>query len=133
MHRARLEQARLDVHAFFDRLRSQVQAERDQVQTAAGELADRQSAFRRDRNELEAWFAAREGELADRLSHSAVDALQGRVAELQQERTALEARFLNERLDAERMIRELIEQLSASSLAVVDPAGPASPAIRGAA
>ncbi len=111
--RARLEQSRGDVQAFFDRLRSQINADRDKVEEAANEIADRQQQFRRDRTELEQWFAIREEELSSRTVDSVVDDQKESIQSLQSQIAELQNRWQRERLEAEHAIRDLLEQLTA--------------------
>lgn len=110
--RARLEQARSDVQAFFDRLRMQVHADRDKVEEAANEITERQQQFRRDRAELEQWFASREEELSARTADSVVEDQRESIQMLQVQIVELQNRWQRERLEAEHTIRELLEQLT---------------------
>ncbi len=114
--RARLEQARGDVQSFFERLRGQVAVERDKVELTAIDVADRQQQFRNDRAELEQWFAAREAELAARVSGSVVDDQQQVIETLQKELAALQERWKNDRREAEKSIRSLLDQLTVRDL-----------------
>ncbi len=119
--RARLEQARNDVASFFERLRLQVNADRDKVETAAADVAERQQQFRRDRAELEQWFAEREAELSARNRESIIDEQQATIAALQVEVEELRNRWQKERVEAERTIRNLLEQLTAKEIKGTDP------------
>lgn len=110
--RARLEQARGDVQSFFERLRSQVMAERDKVELTAVDVAERQQQFRQDRAELEQWFAAREEQLSARVAGSVVDDQHQIIETLQSELATLQGRWKNDRCEAERTIRELLDQLT---------------------
>ncbi len=120
--RARLEQARGDVQSFFERLRSQINADRDKVETAAQDIAERQQQFRRDRSELENWFATREEELSARAAGSVVDDQQESIQALQTQIAELQARWQRERLEAEHTIRDLLEQLTAKEVRSMEPA-----------
>ncbi len=111
--RARLEQARGDVQAFFERMRMQVNADRDKVEVAAAEVTERQQQFRRDRAELEQWFATREEELSSRSVDSVVDDQQQSIQTLQAQIVQMQNRWQKERVEAERAIRDLLEQLTA--------------------
>jgi hypothetical protein len=110
--RARLEQARGDVQSFFERLRSQVAAERDKVESSAVDVAERQQQFRHDRTELEQWFSAREEQLSARVAGSVVDDQHQVIQSLQLELAALQGRWKNDRCEAERTIRDLLDQLT---------------------
>jgi len=110
--RACLEQARGDVQSFFERLRSQVTAERDKVELTAADVAERQQQFRNDRVELEQWFIAREEELSARVAGSVVDEQQQVIAKIQHELATLQDRWKNDRSKAERTIRDLLDQLT---------------------
>ena len=114
--RARLEQARHDVAAYFERQRMQLFAERDKVEAAAGELADRQQQFRRDRSDLEQYFASREEELAARSGATVVDQLQTQLELLRIKMERSQEAWQSERLEAERTIRSLIDQLTAREI-----------------
>jgi chromosome segregation ATPase len=111
--RARLEQARGDVQAFFERLKMQINADRDKVEEAASEINERQQQFRRDRAELEQWFATREEELSARTVDSVVDEQRENIVTLQSQIAELQNRWQRERLEAEHAIRDLLEQLTA--------------------
>ena len=110
--RARLEQARGDVQSFFERLRSQVTAERDKVELTAVDVAERQQQFRQDRAELEQWFATREAQLSARVDGSVVDEQHQMIETLKHELAALQGRWKNDRCEAERTIRDLLDQLT---------------------
>ncbi|MFN9970354.1 MAG: hypothetical protein ACK58T_10690, partial [Phycisphaerae bacterium] len=112
-NQARLEQAQNDVHSWFDRLRSQLNAERDRLESAAAEISERQAQFRNDRAELEQWFTERESALQARFSSAVVDELRA-IAEAQKQQIAeLQERSLADRREAERGLRELQDQLAA--------------------
>ena len=110
--RARLEQARGDVQSFFERLHSQVAAERDKVELTAVDLAARQQQFRNDRSELEQWFAKREGELSARVAGSVVDDQHQMIDTMQNELATLQSRWKNDRCEAEKTIRDLLDKLT---------------------
>jgi hypothetical protein len=110
--RACLEQARGDVQSFFERLRSQVHAERDKVELTAIDIAERQQQFRNDRAELEQWFITREEELSARVAGSVVDEQQQIIATIQTELATLQDRWKHDRCEAERTIRDLLDQLT---------------------
>ena len=110
--RARLEQARGDVQAFFDRLRMQINADRDKVEEAASDVAERQQQFRRDRAELEQWFAAREEQHSSRTTDSVVQDQAGTIQMLQTQIVELQNRWHKERLEAEHAIRDLLSQIT---------------------
>lgn len=110
--RARLEQARGDVQAFFDRLRMQINADRDKVEEAASDVAERQQQFRRDRAELEQWFAAREEQHSSRTTDSVVQDQAATIQMLQSQITELQNRWHKERLEAEHAIRDLLSQIT---------------------
>jgi chromosome segregation ATPase len=120
MVRARLEQVRGDVQSFFEKLRSQVHADRDKIEAAAVDVSERQQQFRRDRVELEQWFAAREEELSVRLAGSIVDEQQATISSLLADITELQNRWQNERTEAERTIRNLLEQLTARDVKAME-------------
>ena len=110
--RARLEQARGDVQSFFERLHSQVAAERDKVELTAVDVAERQQQFRNDRAELESWFAKREEELSSRVAGSVVDEQQQLIETIQGELATLQDRWKRDRCAAEKTIRDLLDQLT---------------------
>jgi hypothetical protein len=110
--RARLEQARGDVQSFFERLHSQVAAERDKVELTAVDVAERQQQFRNDRAELEQWFAKREEELSSRVAGSVVDEQQQLIESIQGELATLQDRWKRDRCAAEKTIRDLLDQLT---------------------
>lgn len=117
--RARLEQARGDVQSWFERLRSQLNSERDKLETTSSEISDRQLQFRRDRAELEQWFASREADLQERSSGSVVGELQQTI-ELQQSQLAeFQERWRADRREAERSIRDLLDQLTGTDMTSV--------------
>ncbi|MGB0739212.1 MAG: hypothetical protein ACPGXX_04000, partial [Planctomycetaceae bacterium] len=109
--RARLEQARQDVHLHFERLRSQVFTERDKLDAAAEDLSERQRQFRQDRADLELYFRSRDEELNARCTDSAVDRQERRTNDLEQQLAELRERWQTERKEAERTIRTLLTQL----------------------
>lgn len=134
--RARLEQARHDVQSYFERLRLQVFAERDKVDTALAELAERQAEFRQDRAELEQYFASREEELGTRSDDGVLDQQLRMNTELRDQLATLQQRWQGERLEAERTIRELLDQLTQREINQLSspPTTPgATPGTRGAA
>ncbi|MGV2339798.1 MAG UNVERIFIED_CONTAM: hypothetical protein LVR18_39345 [Planctomycetaceae bacterium] len=102
--------------AYFERQRLQLFAERDKVEAAAGELADRQQQFRRDRSDLEQYFASREEELAARSGATVVDQLQTQLELLRIKMERSQEAWQSERLEAERTIRSLIDQLTAREI-----------------
>ncbi len=110
--RARLEQARGDVQSFFERLHSQVAADRDKVELTAVDVAERQQQFRNDRAELELWFAKREEELSSRVAGSVVDEQQQLIESIQGELATLQDRWKRDRCAAEKTIRDLLDQLT---------------------
>jgi len=118
--RARLEQAKGDVQSFFERLRAQINADRDKVEAAANDIAERQQQFRRDRTELEQWFASKEEELQLRAAGSVVDEQQQTIQTLQVQMNHLQDRWQRERLEAENTIRDLLTQLTARELGDMD-------------
>jgi predicted nucleic acid-binding Zn-ribbon protein len=113
---ARLEQTRNDVHSFFERLRLQLNTERDKIETTAAEVTERQAQFRRDRAELEQWFIDREAALNARISTSVVDELQTTVESQRQQLLDLQQRWQSDQREAERGIRELLDQLTEQQL-----------------
>lgn len=121
--RARLEQAKGDVQSFFERLRTQINSDRDKVESAANDIAERQQQFRRDRAELEQWFASKEEELTSRSAGTVVDEQQETIQALQTQLRELQARWQQERLDAEHTIRELLEQLTAREVSDLESPG----------
>ncbi len=118
--RARLEQSRGDVQSFFDRLRSQINAERDKVEAAGSDVTERQLQFRRDRAELELWFASKESEHSSRTSGSVVDDQNETILSLQSQLTEMQDRWQHDRSEAERTIRELLEQLTVREMKLVE-------------
>ena len=118
--RVRLEQSRGDVQSFFDRLRTQISADRDKVEAAASDVTERQMQFRRDRAELEQWFASKEEEHAARTAGSVVDDQQNTILTLQSQLTDLHDRWQHDRSDAERTIRDLLEQLTVREMKLIE-------------
>lgn len=118
--RARLEQARSDVRAFFDRLRTGLNLERDKIEASAADVTERQAQFRRDRAELEQWFTAREAALEQRFSESVVVELHSEIEAQRQELNALQERWIADRREAESSIRGLLDQMTASEMAAVE-------------
>jgi hypothetical protein len=118
--RARLEQARGDVQAFFDRLRMQINADRDKVEEAASDVAERQQQFRRDRAELEQWFAAREEQHSSRTTDSVVQDQASTIQMLQTQIVELQNRWHKERLEAEHAIRDLLSQITSREVGSMD-------------
>ena len=110
--RARLEQARGDVQSFFERLRSQITAERDKVELTAVDVAQRRQQFRNDRAELEQWFSTREAELSARVAGSVVDDQHHMIETLQIDLATLQGRWKTDQCEAERTIRDLLDQLT---------------------
>jgi hypothetical protein len=122
--RARLEQARGDVQAFFDRLRMQINADRDKVEEAASDVAERQQQFRRDRAELEQWFAAREEQHSSRTTDSVVEEQTATIHLLQSQIVELQNRWHKERLEAEHAIRNLLSQITSREVGSMEsPSG----------
>lgn len=122
--RARLEQARGDVQAFFDRLRMQINADRDKVEEAASDVAERQQQFRRDRAELEQWFAAREEQHSSRTTDSVVEEQTATIHMLQSQIVELQNRWHKERLEAEHAIRNLLSQITSREVGSMEsPSG----------
>lgn len=124
--RARLEQARGDVQAFFDRLRMQINADRDKVEEAASDVAERQQQFRRDRAELEQWFAAREEQHSSRMIDSVVQDQAATIQMLQTQIGELQNRWHKERLEAEHAIRDLLSQITSREVGSMESSAASS-------
>ena len=129
--RARLEQARGDVQAFFDRLRMQINADRDKVEEAASDVAERQQQFRRDRAELEQWFAAREEQHSSRTTDSVVEEQNATIHLLQSQIVELQNRWHKERLEAERAIRDLLSQITSREVGSMESSSGGSGSVSG--
>ena len=114
--RARLEQARGDVQSFFDRLKTQINVERDKIEAASSGLAERQAQFRRDRTELEQWFLDREAAMNNRTTESVVLELQQTIEQQQTQLHDLQERWKADRREAERTIRDLLDQLTTAEM-----------------
>ncbi len=125
--RARLEQARGDVQVFFDRVRGQINSERDKIEIASAELTERQQQFRRDRAELENWFAEREAMLQARSADSVVDELQQQLEARQIQLQEFQERWKADRREAEHSIRELLDQLTSLEIKAFESAGTGQP------
>ena len=129
--RARLEQARGDVQAFFDRLRMQINADRDKVEEAASDVAERQQQFRRDRAELEQWFAAREEQHSSRTTDSVVEEQTATIHMLQSQIVELQNRWHKERLEAEHAIRDLLSQITSREVGSMESSSGGSGSVSG--
>ena len=129
--RARLEQARGDVQAFFDRLRMQINADRDKVEEAASDVAERQQQFRRDRAELEHWFAAREEQHSSRTTDSVVEEQAATIHLLQSQIVELQNRWHKERLEAEHAIRDLLSQITSREVGSMESSSGSAGSVSG--
>jgi hypothetical protein len=107
----RLEQARQSVQAFFLELHERLQAERLRIQEQAAELADSREQFRRDRLELEQWFAEQEQNLAAAGPAPPSPTAVERVAELEAELVRLQSAWNRDRRETEQRLRELQDEL----------------------
>ncbi len=123
--RARLEQARGDVQSFFDRLKTQINVERDKIELASADISERQAQFRRDRSELEQWFIDREAAMNARTTESIVLELQQTIEQQQAELHELQERWKADRREAERTIRELLDQLTTAEIRALNSPVPA--------
>ena len=90
----------------------QINADRDKVEEAASDVAERQQQFRRDRAELEQWFAAREEQHSSRTTDSVVQDQAATIHMLQTQIVELQNRWHKERLEAEHAIRDLLSQIT---------------------
>jgi hypothetical protein len=123
-----LDQARADVNRFFEKLRQSVTQERTRLETISAEFQERQQQLRRDRSELESCFSQQDTESDSTTvtdTRQLHDSMQQQLATLQEE-------WKKERLDAERTIRDLLDQLTARDTKLFQEAqhtsGSASPA-----
>lgn len=123
--RARLEQAQNDVRSFFDRLRAQLNAERDKIDLAASEVTERQAQFRRDRAELEQWFAEREAAVNAAGATSIIQELHATIESQRLQLQELQDRWQSDRREAESGIRELLDQLADREIQAFKEARPA--------
>jgi len=106
-----LRQARLAVEAFFQQLRGPLQSERERLSEQAAALSERQEQFRRDRAELESWFADQEQKLSTQSCDPSEDA-QTQITELQARIDRMKAEVTQERKDSELRIRQLTDKLA---------------------
>ena len=106
-----LLQARQAVESFFQQLRGPLQAERERLEQKSELLAQRQEQFRKDRSELESWFAEQEQRLLTRSQDASTDDA-NRVAELEEQIERLRGEMTDARRDAERKIRNLADKLA---------------------
>lgn len=115
-HAARLEQVRNDVARFFDGLAQRVAAERTRLEAVSAELNENRQQLRRDRAELEACFARRQADTDAQPAPSLENAATREVAELKDQLAQFRDQWKKERREAERTIRELLDQLTAFEL-----------------
>jgi chromosome segregation ATPase len=110
-----LDQARGDVTRFFEKLRATVNSERTRLEAVASELKERQQQLRRDRAELQSCFA--EQPTAATEEPSGVVPVQTAASEsLETQFDRLQEQWKQERREAERTIRELLDQLNAREI-----------------
>ena len=114
--------AQTAVEQFFDKLHQPLRAERDRMETKFTELVARQEQFRKDREELEQWFATQETTLADKSKDdSAMTAMQ--IASLEGELADTRRQWHSDRKESEATIRQLLDEISkAESMAFHKPA-----------
>ncbi|MEJ7593551.1 MAG: hypothetical protein WKF77_18585 [Planctomycetaceae bacterium] len=82
------------------------------MELTAVDVAQRQQQFRQDRADLEQWFATREEQLSARVDGSVVDEQHQMIETLKNELATLQGRWKNDRCEAERTIRDLLDQLT---------------------
>ncbi|MCA9047339.1 MAG: hypothetical protein KDA89_01340, partial [Planctomycetaceae bacterium] len=108
----RLQQARKAVEQFFDQLHQHLRAERDRLEQHASELTVRQDQFRRDRTELERWFAEKELELAQRTNEQTDTAWEHRLAHAEQELADVRRQWHHDLRQSEASVRRLQDRIA---------------------
>lgn len=107
------QQARSSVEAFFEQLHRHLRTERERLEQKASELSAKQELFRKDRDELQQWFVAKEKELATSTPEEPDTVLQAKAADLQEQLTKTRQQWHAERKESENTIRQLLEQIAA--------------------
>ena len=105
------DQARKSVEQFFEKLHQPLQSERDRLEAKFAELATRQEQFRRDREDLERWFAEQEKALADQ-SPDDMTTTHPQVASLEEELAKTRQLWHSERKESETAVRQLLDEIA---------------------
>jgi chromosome segregation ATPase len=108
---AQFEQAQKSVVQFFEKLHHPLRAERDRLEAKFSELASRQEQFRKDREELERWFADQEASLAEK-SHDDSGVVEIQMATVEGELAKTRRQWHSDRKESEATIRQLLDELA---------------------
>jgi chromosome segregation ATPase len=111
---ASIQQARNDLQQFFQQLHSDLKAEQQRLDQRIQELNEQQQMFRRDREDLERWFAEREQQIAASQPEAINSEYETRLAALQDEVVSVRKRWNADRTEAESTIRDLLDRLTAA-------------------
>ncbi|MCP4855235.1 MAG: hypothetical protein GY903_12155 [Fuerstiella sp.] len=99
---------------FFEQLHLRLNGERERLETKASDLAEKQEQFRRDRNDLEQWFADQEAQVGKHSTDQTSEEASVRIAAIEEELSSTRRHWLGERKDAEATIRRLLDQIVAT-------------------
>jgi len=99
---------------FFEQLHLQLRTERERLETKTTELAEKQEQFRKDRNDLEQWFADREANIGQQASEQTSEESLAKMAAIEEDLMSTRKYWLSERRDAEATIRRLLDQIAAA-------------------
>lgn len=110
------QQARRAVETFFSQLARPLQTERERLQQQAADLTERRAQFRRDRSDLEKWFAQQEQNLASAAAGVSAPDESARIVELENQLAALQASTAREQHESEVTIRQLLDEIARAGI-----------------
>ncbi len=99
---------------FFEQLHLRLSSDRARLETKATDLAEKQEQFRKDRNDLEQWFADREAQVGKHAIDQTSEETSVRIAAVEEQLASTRKQWLGERKDAEATIRRLLDQIAAA-------------------
>ena len=109
---------------FFEQLHVQLKSEHLRLEAKATDLADKQEQFRKDRNDLEQWFADRAAQVGTPSQDVDSEEMLGKFAAVEEELASTRKEWLSERKDAEATIRRLLDQIASSEVQTFSVNGP---------
>ena len=109
---------------FFEQLHGQLKAGHQRLEAKATDLAEKQEQFRRDRNDLEQWFADRAAQVATPSHEVESEKIRAQIAALEEQLASTRKEWLNERKDTEATIRRLLDQIASSETQTFNVNGP---------
>jgi len=106
------QEAMAATEQFFEQLHVQLKSEHERLAEKATTLAAKQEQFRRDRSDLEQWFADRAAQVSAPTGVGAAEEHLEKLSAMEAELALTHREFLSERKDAEATIRRLLDQIA---------------------